>query len=564
VVVSGVIAATAALIPPVDAGAAASAPGTGKPPAGSGIGTAAALANPLCDKTEGIEGYGKLDFVIKGGAPDPGGSPICVAVWKGKDNGGATYQGVTKDAVKVVVLVPNDQQKGPASRQPTNNATGQPGSFQDALTDALAAYAHVFQTYDRQVDLEFVTSSGDDEAAQRADAVTVTGMKPFAVFDAIQTTSHPIFETQVAAAKIPVFGNGATFEATQKQAPYRWGQADITSSALNAAEFAGKQLMGKKAQYAGDESLQTETRKLGVVYADPAIDVALFDQTLAKYGAKIDPNLRISYPGTASPTGDPTVAQEQAPIAITKLKDGGVTTVILLADSSMVSALTKQATAQDYHPEWIFTSFSYHDLSIFARGYDQDQWGHAFGLSNLPPTSPTLGTASNAAVLDPVQWYWGKGKGTSSPTIFTGLAWVMSGVMYAGPKLTPQTFQQGLFAVPGAGGAPSNDPTSVQHGYGRTANLPYDEYLRGNQDFTAAWWDPVTLGLSVIASAPPAPGTLWYPDDAKRYNATHWPTKPIKFFDEANAIHEGTEAQPVPVPCKGCPSETGQGGSSTG
>jgi hypothetical protein len=292
--------------------------------------------------------------------------------------------------------------------------------------------------------------------------------------------------------------------------------------------------------------------------------VDLFNKTLAKYGGKIDPATEVSYPGGTSVTGDPTVAQEQAPTIITKLKAAGVTTIILLADSGMVSALTKQATAQDYHPEWIMTSFNYHDLSIFARNYDQDQWAHAFGFSNLPPTSPSLGTASNAAVLDPVQWYWGKGKGTSSITIFTGLAWVMGGIMYAGPNLTPKTFQQGLFAVPGAGGAPSNSTTSVQHGYGRTANLPYDEYLRGNQDFTAVWWDPKTLGLSVIASAPPAPGTLWYLDGAKRYNAGHWPTKPLTFFDQSNATHEGSETQPVPVPCKGCPSETGAGGSSTG
>jgi hypothetical protein len=563
--VAATTAAALSLFAAVPAGAAARAPGTGKPPAGTGIGTAAALTNPLCDKTQGIAGYGKLNFVIKGGAPDPGGSPICVAAWKkGKDNGGATSQGVTKDSVKVVALVPNEQQLGPASRQPTNNATGQPGTVEDALKDALPAYAHVFESYGRTVDLELVTSTGDDEAAQRADAVTVIGKKPFAVFDAIQTTSQPVFEAQIAGAKIPVFGNGATFDATQKQAPYRWGQADIQASAINAAEFAGKQLTGTKAQYAGDEAFHTKTRKLGLVYADPVVDIDMFDQTLAKYGGKIDPAAVISYPGTSSVSGDATVAQEQAPTTITKLKDAGVTTVILLADSAVVGALTKQATAQDYHPEWIMTSFNYHDLSIFARGYDQDQWAHAFGFSNLPPTSPTLGTASNAAVLDPVQWYWGKGKGTSSPTIFTGLAWVMSGVMYAGPKLTPATFQQGLFAVPGAGGAPSNDPTSVQHGYGRTANLPYDEYLRGNQDFTAVWWDPETLGLSVIATAPPAPGTLWYLDGAKRYNAGHWPTKPLEYFEESNAIHEGTEAQPVPVACKGCPSETGAGGSSTG
>jgi hypothetical protein len=565
VLASGVMAGALALAGVGPADAAAKAPGTGKPPAGSGLGTAAALANPLCDKSEGIAGYGKLDFVIKGGAPDEGGSPVCVAVWKGKNNGGATHRGVTKDSVKVIALVPNDQQAGStiAQLRPRNNATGQPGSVQDGLSDGLAAYAHVYQTYGRDVDLEFVASSGDDEAAQRADAVTVIAKRPFAVFDANQT-GHPFFEAAVATAKIPVFGNGATFEATQKQAPYRWGQSDVQSSALNVAEFAGKQLTGKKAEYAGDEAMHSQMRKLGLVRPDGVLDVDLLDRAMAKYGAKVAPGATFVYPASTATTGDPTVAAQQAPTAITKLKDGGVTTVILLTDSAMTKALLEQATKQDYHPEWIISGFQNQEFFFTARGYDQTQWAHAFGLSNLPPFGTS--TATNiASLIDPVQWYWGQGKGTSSSTIFTGLNWVMSGIMYAGPNLTPKTFQQGLFAVPGAGGAPSNSTTSVQHGYGRTANLPYDEYLRGSQDYTVVWWDPNTLGVSLSAALPPSPGTLWYLDGAKRYYAGHWPTKPLKFFDESNAIHEPPPGNPpVPVPCKGCPSETGAGGSSTG
>ena len=117
-----VLVTVAALVPTASAGAAGRAPGTGKPPAGTGINTPAVFANPLCDKTQGP--YGKLDFVIKGGAPDKGGGPICVAVWKGKNNGGATYQGVTKDSVEVVALVPNEQQSAAMALKPTNNANG--------------------------------------------------------------------------------------------------------------------------------------------------------------------------------------------------------------------------------------------------------------------------------------------------------------------------------------------------------------------------------------------------------------------------------------------------------
>jgi hypothetical protein len=88
--------------------------------------------------------------------------------------------------------------------------------------------------------------------------------------------------------------------------------------------------------------------------------------------------------------------------------------------------------------------------------------------------------------------------------------------------------------------------------------LPYEEYLRGNKDFTASWWDPVTEGPPQLGF-PAGTGALWYLNDAKRYYASTWPTKALKLFDESSAISE-LDAADIPVPpCTGCPSETGQG-----
>ena len=55
----------------------------------------------------------------------------------------------------------------------------------------------------------------------------------------------------------------------------------------------------------------------------------------------------------------------------------------------MTGAMTKQATAQEYHPEWIYAGSYNIDFPVLARGfYDQEQWAHAFGISNVPPGSP--------------------------------------------------------------------------------------------------------------------------------------------------------------------------------
>ena len=258
------------------------------------------LANPLCRKDDGP--YGTLDFVVEGGGP------VCVAVWKeGADNGGATYQGVTKDSIDVVVLVPNEQQLAGAQpgQSPVNHATGETGTVTNAFKDTFAAFEHsAHETYGRKINLVFVTSTGDDETAQRADAVSVKAKKPFAVIDGTYT-SEPVFGTELAAAKVPVFANTTSLEATLKQAPYRWAQTDVNAGAMNAAEFMGKQLAGKKAEHAGDTAMHNQTRKFGVIYADPVTDTNLFNKTAAKYGVKFAPGAMISYPATRRPLREP-------------------------------------------------------------------------------------------------------------------------------------------------------------------------------------------------------------------------------------------------------------------
>ena len=179
--------------------------------------------------------------------------------------------------------------------------------------------------------------------------------------------------------------------------------------------------------------MHNQTRKFGVMYADPVTDTDLFNKTAAKYGVKFAPGASIPYPASDDPFGDTTVAQEQAPVAIAKFKSAGVTTILLLSDSAMTKGLLNQATANDYHPEWIIGSFQYNDLGFFSRQYDQDQFAHAFGISNLPPGIKEGAPTANPA-LDAVQWYWGEGRGTSSVLHGNLIDKFMRGITYAGPE----------------------------------------------------------------------------------------------------------------------------------
>ena len=66
------------------------------------------------------------------------------------------------------------------------------------------------------------------------------------------------------------------------------------------------------------------------------------------------------------------------------LKQANATSVIFTGDPIMPRFFTKEATAQNYHPEWIMAGTVLADTSVFARTFDQSQWAHAFGLQLTP------------------------------------------------------------------------------------------------------------------------------------------------------------------------------------
>jgi hypothetical protein len=543
--------------------------GAVKPPAAAGIGTAAALHNPRC-------AYGDPQFGPDGrfNSMIAGGGSVCVKPWHaGEENGGATAPGVTKSTITVVGIVPNDQELEGVSRaagtMAVNRADDATGTYKDAVHDYLLAEMPFYETWGRDIEMKFVTSSGTDESAQRSDAVAVVAKKPFAAINFVGV-GLDVLETELAKSKILVWGAATTSQKALAAAPYRWGLSDAQAAAVNAAEVIGKQLVAKKAKFAGDAVIQKQTRKLGVVYIPTLIDVAQFKSALAKYhGTVASEN---AYTSNGTTFGDDTLAQEQAPVIVTKMKNAGVTTVVLFSDVAMNKALMAQATKQDWFPEWYLTGSVFQDIAIFARGYDQQQFAHAFGVSNLPPytqpdPTPTPPAKSLTVLTNALNWYWGEHSGTEVPSnMTTRIPWLLDGIQAAGPELTPRTFQQGLFAVPATGGAASGTTTGALTGYGRNAGLPYDEYLQLGLDFAPVWWDAQTTGPS-NGTGTVAKGVVRYVDGAKRYRAGTWPTKAIPWFQKPGSVVAFDTRQP-PIPrylgdCKGCPATGGPGQPGT-
>jgi hypothetical protein len=500
--------------------------GAAMPVAATGIGTKAAMDDPRCRTGEQYGVYGKWDSAFVGGGP------LCVKPFEeGDDNGGATYKGVNKDTIKVVAVLPTParSESQALAAQLNNRATSSRGTWEDAIHDYLSARVAFFETWGREIDVSFYTSTGTDEAAQRADAVAILAMKPFAVLN-FDSYGLDTLLASLAQAKVMTEAFSVSQQESERQAPYRWGGNDTNAAALASAEVIGKNLVGKKAEYAG-EALQGTPRKFGLVMIEDVIDEAAFKKALGNYKGTIAATN--TYVGSGGALGDPTISQENAPVMVTRMKDAGITTVILFTDRAMNQALMEQAAAQDWYPEWFLTGAGYFDLPVLAQGLPDDEAEHAFGISLIPPYFDLPDEVTN--ITDSTLWYWGPSTGTTSGAVPGPIDWFLAGVHNAGPKLTPKNFEQGLFAVP-ATPNPTNSPLVTKSGYGKTTGLPYAAYSPGPADFAPMWMDPYTTGIS-IGSGTEVKHVSWYIDEGRRYSIGKWP-KNLKWFDKSNSTHQ--------------------------
>ncbi len=511
-----------------------------------GINSAAALAGPNCDAERE-----QVMFFYYAAAP-------CVKPWKeGADNGGATAQGVTKDSVKVVVLH-NTPVPGPPTVSANflvDQSTGKDGLPEDAILDYDAAYRSVYETWGRTVEYEFVQSGGSDEAAQRADAVTVAAMKPFAVLDLASlegsTGGGPIFRRELAAAGVPIVSPALPSDPQNTWIPYM----------LPVAEFVGKALVGKPAEFAGDADLATKTRTFAVVYQGDALgsegmDISIFRKELAAHRGRTV--LEIEYAPGSSAEERTAKAQEQAGTLATRLKESGATTVVLFVDPrAMLPALLTQMTQQEYFPENIITTLGFQDISFYGRIMDQEQWAHAFGPIWFEPYVQ--------GYTDPIQasfqWYWGTDQGTFCTCAFSLVAGLYNGIHLAGPKLTKATYRNGASEAPARGGFYSDSVTTLESAPGKPG-----QPNPAGRGYSLGWWDPDTEGPTQLQGVV-GTGVTQYLDGGKRYVYGHFPkfaeNEQPAFFDRTvqSTLYQLDAIPPQDVmtryPCDDCPSNGG-------
>jgi Periplasmic binding protein len=369
------------------------------------------------------------------------------------DNGGATSRGVTADTIKVAYRNTTDPNLlklladfGGIELDETN---------QELLNTAQALVEYFnnnYQFYGRRLELvgydgigsllsEF-TGSGLDAA--NTDAVKVAD--ELGAFADVTGITQPYAE---ALARNQVVNIGAPYmsrEWYQQRRPYSWSNfPDCTAVSEASAEYSNKRLFGRPAQWA-EGNLKDKDRTLAVV-APNNLEyqqcVDSFEKGIEKEGNKL--TLRLDY------LLDVAQLKTEASSIMAKIKESGVTSVSCACDPIMQMYLAQEATAIGYTPEWLIAGVGFIDLDLGGQIIAHqagDQWDRAFGGSpwaaSQPPQSSDAYKAYRSVRDDEPS--------ELVEILYAQMLSVALGVQMAGPDLTPETFETGLFAYPPATG----------------------------------------------------------------------------------------------------------------
>lgn len=454
-------------------------------------------------------------------------APECFA--EVEDNGGATARGVTEDTITVVYYsTPENDPVMDFITGPIQNDDTQ-SEIEETTQGFVELFGAHYQTYGRSVDLKVVRGSGGstDEVAARADAQrAIEEHQPFAAFGGPLLTDA--WADEMAAAGVVCIGCGSTGSEDYRdaRAPHlisvtmAGGQVN-----LHAANWIEAKLAGKPAEHAG-EAFQDTERVFGHVYNRSGEES---DRT-AGHLADLLSERGVDLAEQLSYELDPGRLPEQATSIISKLKESGVTSVILQTDPVAPANFTQEATAQEYFPEWVVAGGSLVDTNAFGRVYDQEQWQRAFGITENALRLPPEKTPG----FQLYEWFHGSPPPAdgSAPVLFANPSLLHSIIQAAGPNLTVEAFRDALFRY-----APTQrsvtQPSLSWGDHGIWDALGSTPDWSGIDDVAEWWWDPEVTGLDEIQRE--GSGMIRFVDGGTRYYPDEFDDS-TTFFDEAGTV----------------------------
>lgn len=430
-------------------------------------------------------------------------APPCVADFEG-DNGGATYQGVSAEEVRIVLyydtFVSTSSPRG-TDTTPYDTIVDlnrAPRSDDIGVIIANRTWQQYFnaryQTYNRRVHffLQFGSYDGSrspeatDAASRQADAAKAfAAVKPFAVIDVTSFDGNSEFYIKYMAEKgVLNFGSvvGRTDEFFRQFPKLLWGYTPtIQQVAKQYTDFICTKAAPHPVSFAGSFPDGTK-RKYGLIYTTdegyPSITrQAKLVKAMVKEECGVEIVAEAPYPRNGY-VFDGHTPPDYAIDGMLKFSQEGVTTILWPAGTE--TQFSQAATKLRYFPEWIIGADLSQETTEAGQFQDQANWANAFILTFV--TRTPIGTQqlcyqafreidTAAADLDVLNY---------ACRTYNDLRQLFTGIQVAGPKLGPFSIDKGYHAIPAVA---SSNPL-----------VPACFYRAGDytcvKDSMIEWWDP--------------------------------------------------------------------------
>ncbi len=448
----------------------ASGPGSSRTIAGSGSSTGRI-----------VPGVG---FVPAGGevctdrtkqVPGDSYSPPCYVM--AGSNGGATSLGVTPTEITVAVREVEDFNLPELFAELSNQEIRESDESIRNTIVALADYFNTrFQFWGRKIKIKFYKGQG------AAFSEFLGGGKEKALADAAKAAKEVKAFADISGITIPyadalaqqkVVNIGSPYPSRrwyERRRPFSWSIfTDGTAVVEAAANWTIKRLRNKPVCCAGDP-YNGRPRKYAAVAPENAEyqeSVNALLERMDKAGIKVDLNVKYKIDVNSMPN--------QASNIVAQLKDAGITSILCGCDPIMLAVgLAPKSNEQNYNPEWLTAGLAFVDQDIVSQLIDGRQWKHAFGIA-YNARNERLGASYAYNAYKSVQ---PNDEPAFGVEIYYAQLYVLAiGLHMAGPNLTPESFEAGMFNYPGGTGP-----------LGSWAFDPGD--WTTTDDFREVWWDP--------------------------------------------------------------------------
>jgi hypothetical protein len=476
--------------------------------------------NPLAGRPAQLRCYGSPPHQT-----DDPQSPPCLQSFDG-DNGGATWRGVTRDTVYVAWPDMRDGFPGIENPQYTN--------------DMLAYFNSHFQMYGRKLELLETTVAGGyngfaspsaQQQVQDADKAANELNHGAGVFASIGYapaggTAYYYYDRLAQDGVLSVQSSPLLVtESHIASSPYLWSTVPgYDRVEANLANLYCNQLRGQQAQYGGPPTPpQTTwgTRKLAVYYETTTNNIAIdphpFVSTLNACGVQ----------ATAHALSDDSASYTAA---VNTMQQDQDTTVACMCSPPQLIKLMNAATNQAFFPEWLVSNEQFLAADSSPQQFPSSQQGHVIGIDfnneMLDPQNEFWWRAVKEA--DPGAAYQQNGQQMYAYYRYQELLVLATGIQQAGPHLTPQSFQQGLY-----------DTRYSNVGHGKT---PYYQAQVGfgpgdhsfYQDAAAIWFSPSGQSYTTNQGST---GTYCYSNGGDR--SADWTTPAPAYYDTRKPCRGG-------------------------